>query len=47
MKTFTLLPGERTKISIKTYTKTETEAKEASSILDSVTDESPGLRERR
>lgn len=40
IKTFTLLPGERTKISIKTYQKTESEAKSASSILDSFTDES-------
>ncbi|MBD2202366.1 hypothetical protein H6G33_12090 [Calothrix sp. FACHB-1219] len=40
LKTFTLLPGESTKISIKTYLKTETEAKQASSILDSFTEES-------
>jgi hypothetical protein len=40
IKTFSLLPGEKTKISIKTYSKTEQEAKEASSILDSVTNES-------
>ena len=40
IKTFTLLPGEKTRISIKTYTKTESESKSASSILDSFTDES-------
>jgi hypothetical protein len=40
IKTFSLLPGEKTKISVKTYLKTEQEAKQASSILESVTDES-------
>lgn len=40
IKTFTLLPGEATRINIKTYTKTETEQKSASSILDSFTEES-------
>ncbi|HEU4594717.1 MAG TPA: Ig-like domain-containing protein [Pyrinomonadaceae bacterium] len=40
IKTFSLLPGEKTKISIKTYTKTEADAKSASSILDSFTQES-------
>lgn len=40
IKTFSLLPGEKTKISIKTYTKTESDAKSASSILDSFTQES-------
>lgn len=40
IKTFSLLPGERTKISVKSYMKTSTEAKEASSILDSFTEES-------
>ncbi len=35
LKTFTLLPGETTKISVKTYTKTTTDAQSASSILDS------------
>jgi hypothetical protein len=40
IKTFSLLPGEKTKVSIKTYSKTEQEAKQASSILDSVTNES-------
>jgi hypothetical protein len=39
IKTYSLLPGEKTKISIKTYKKTETDAKEASSILDSYTEE--------
>jgi Bacterial Ig domain len=37
LKTFSLLPGEKTKISVKTFTKTETDAKDASSILDSFT----------
>jgi hypothetical protein len=40
IKTFSLLPGEKTKISVKTYLKTAQQAKEASSILDSVTSES-------
>jgi Big-like domain-containing protein len=40
IKTFSLLPGEKTKISMKTYSKTEEDAKQASSILDSVTNES-------
>jgi len=40
IKTFSLLPGEKTKISIKTYLKKETDAKDASSILDSFTQES-------
>ena len=40
VKTFTLLPGEKTKISVKTYTKTQEESKSASSILDSFTQES-------
>jgi hypothetical protein len=40
IKTFSLLPGEKTKISVKTYTKRETDAKKASSILDSFTQES-------
>lgn len=39
LKTFSLLPGEKTRISIKTFTKSETDAKDARSILDSVTDE--------
>lgn len=40
LKTYSLFPGEKTTISVKTYAKTESEAKQASSILDSVTDES-------
>jgi hypothetical protein len=40
VKTFTLLPGERTKISIRTFLKSEEERKSASSILDSFTEES-------
>jgi hypothetical protein len=40
LKTLTLLPGERTKISVKTFQKTESEQKEASSILDSFSEES-------
>ena len=40
IKTFSLLPGEKTKISVKTYMKRETDAKSASSILDSFTQES-------
>lgn len=35
LKTFTLLPGEETQISIKSYTKTDSEQKMASSIVDS------------
>ena len=37
IKTFSLFPGEKTKISVKTYAKRETDAKDASSILDSFT----------
>jgi hypothetical protein len=40
LKTYSLFPGEKTTISVKTYAKTESEAKQASSILDSITDES-------
>lgn len=40
IKTFTLLPGEKTKISVKTFTKTESQRKTSSSILDSFTEES-------
>ncbi|WKX69578.1 hypothetical protein [Streptomyces sp. XD-27] len=40
LKTFTLLPGEKTTISIKTFRKTETDSKSASSILDSFSKES-------
>ncbi|WP_123040433.1 Ig-like domain-containing protein [Cohnella candidum] len=39
LKTFTLLPGEKTKISIRSYTQKEETFKEASTIVDSVTDE--------
>lgn len=39
INTFTLLPGEKTKISIKTYLKTEESRKESSSILDSFTED--------
>lgn len=46
IKTFSLLPGEKTKISVKTYTKTEADAKSASSILDSFTQESSDDFER-
>lgn len=35
IKTFTLLPGEKTRISIKTYSRKEQDIKNASSILDS------------
>lgn len=37
IETFSLLPGERTTISVKTFRKTEEEREEASSILDSYT----------
>ncbi len=40
IKAFSLLPGEKTKISIKSYLKTETEANQSSCIVDSFTDES-------
>ncbi|GHE62902.1 hypothetical protein GCM10018785_34810 [Streptomyces longispororuber] len=40
LKTFSLLPGEKTSISIKTWRKTETDSKSASSILDSFSKES-------
>jgi hypothetical protein len=40
IKTLTLLPGERTKVSVKTFQKTESEQKDASSILDSFSEES-------
>lgn len=39
INTFTLLPGEKTTISIKTYKKSSETRTEASSILDSYTDE--------
>ena len=40
LSTFSLLPGEKTKILIKSYTKTTTELSKASSIFDSFSDES-------
>jgi hypothetical protein len=40
IQTFSLLPGERTKIDIRTYRKTEEERAETSSILDSFNEES-------
>ncbi len=40
IKTFSLLPGEKTRVSIQTYTKQATTAKSASSVLDSFTQES-------
>jgi hypothetical protein len=40
VKTFTLLPGEKTKVSVRTFLKTEEQRKQASSILDSFTQES-------
>jgi hypothetical protein len=40
LSTFSLLPGEKTSISVKTYRRTKTDEKQASSILDSFTDES-------
>lgn len=39
IKTTSLLPGEKTKISIRSYTQNEETSKNASTILDSVTDE--------
>ena len=40
VKTFSLLPGERTKISVRTFLQRETTRKAASSVLDSLTQES-------
>lgn len=40
LKTFSLLPGEKTTISVKTFRKTETDSKSASSVLDSFSKES-------
>jgi hypothetical protein len=40
VKTFSLLPGETTKISMKTFRSTESTRKAASSVLDSLTKES-------
>ncbi|MBO9600193.1 MAG: hypothetical protein J7559_20530, partial [Cohnella sp.] len=39
IKTTSLLPGEKTKISIRSYMQSETTVKDASTILDSVTDD--------
>jgi hypothetical protein len=39
IKTFSLLPGEKTKITLKTYTRSTIDTKATSSILDSVTNE--------
>jgi hypothetical protein len=40
VKTFSLLPGEKTKISVRTFTKKEETAKSSSSILDSFNQDS-------
>ena len=40
LKTFSLLPGEKTRVWIKTYQRSSTQSRAASSILDSHTDES-------
>jgi len=40
LRTFSLLPGEKTNISVKTYTKRTEDAKAAQSILDSFTQDS-------
>jgi len=40
LNTFTLLPGEKTTITIKSYTKSVTESEQASSILDSFSETS-------
>lgn len=40
LKTFTLMPGEKTRISVRSFTKTEQERRSASSVLDSFTRES-------
>jgi hypothetical protein len=40
VKTFSLLPGEKTKITVKTFKKTLVDNKQSSSILDSYTQES-------
>jgi len=40
VKTFSLLPGEKTKISVRTFLQTQTTRKAASSVLDSLTEES-------
>ncbi|MGH9357430.1 MAG: LamG domain-containing protein [Terriglobia bacterium] len=40
LKSFSLLPGERTKLTVKTSSKTDTTAKQSQSILDSYSQES-------
>src|SRR5205823_1029015 len=40
IKTLTLLPGEKTKLTFKTFHSEETQSKQASTILDSFTEES-------
>ncbi|MGN9909935.1 hypothetical protein ACTMTJ_20515 [Phytohabitans sp. LJ34] len=40
LKTFSLLPGENTTISVKTFTRSESSRKDSSSVLDSFTKES-------
>ena len=40
VKTMTLMPGEKTTMSVKTFTRSESTRREASSILDSFTEES-------
>src|SRR5262249_4517953 len=46
LKTFSLLPGEKAKIWVKTYQRSSLTSREASSILDSHTDESASDFER-
>jgi hypothetical protein len=46
LKTFSLLPGEETEITVKTWKKSVTSSKEASSILDSYTEEKADEFER-
>ena len=46
LQTFSLLPGEKTKLSFKTYKRTSASAKAASSVLDSYTQESAREFER-
>lgn len=40
LKTFSLLPGEKSRITIRSFTKRETDAKQASSVFDSFSEES-------
>jgi hypothetical protein len=46
IKTFSLLPGESTKITVKSYTRSTTDYSSASSILDSYTEESANSFEK-